>query len=318
VEQQENEQTLVLIKPDALKNSLTGYVLSQLSEFHTGLRFAATKIVHVSTMLAGEHYAEHRGKFFFPSLLDYIQGRLHYPKEPYKRRVIALVYQGPRAVAKVRELCGPTNPHVARDKQPGCIRSLGTVEMLKDAEGKPLGERMDNLIHASANPADAEREIKLWFKPGDIPPAMHPYPTDVSKSHYYYKDGKLFVGIFVNDTHKNAINLDYDPKRWWVSSQGVRTVLDEAIAYVRALPVEKAFITGGATIYRLAMKVADRLELTRIHHDYAGDVRFPDFDPAEWEIETTETHEELDSIANQTVQFTYESYRRRRHAAKMT
>jgi nucleoside-diphosphate kinase len=192
VEQKDIEQTLVLIKPDALKNSLTGYVLSQLSEFHTGLRFAGTKIVHVSSMLAGEHYAEHRGKFFFPSLLDYIQGRLHYPKEPWKRRVVALVYQGPRAVAKVRELCGPTNPHVARDKQPGCIRSLGTVETLRDAEGKALGERMDNLIHASANTADAEREIKLWFKPGDIPPAMHPYPTDVSKSHFYYKDGKLF------------------------------------------------------------------------------------------------------------------------------
>ncbi|HEX7506126.1 MAG TPA: nucleoside-diphosphate kinase, partial [Polyangia bacterium] len=192
MEQKDNEQTLVLIKPDALKNSLTGYVLSQLSEFHTGLRFAATKIVHVSAMLAGEHYAEHRGKFFFPSLLDYIQGRLHYAKEPYKRRVIALVYQGPRAVAKVRELCGPTNPHKARAEQPGCIRSLGTVEMLKDAEGKPLGEHMDNLIHASANPADAEREIKLWFRPNDLPPAMHLYPTESSKSHYYYKDGKLY------------------------------------------------------------------------------------------------------------------------------
>jgi nucleoside-diphosphate kinase len=192
VEPKDTEQTLVLIKPDALKNSLTGYVLSQLSEFHTGLRFAATKIVNVSTMLAGEHYAEHRGKFFFPSLLEYIQGRLHYPKEPWKRRVIALVYQGPNAVARVRELCGPTNPHKARDERPGTIRSLGTLEIIKDKDGKVLGERMDNLIHASANAADAEREIKLWFRPNDIPPAMHPYPTEHSKAHYYYKDGKLF------------------------------------------------------------------------------------------------------------------------------
>jgi len=191
VEQKDIEQTLVLIKPDALKNSLTGYVLSQLSEFHTGLRFAGAKIVNVSTMLAGEHYAEHRGKFFFPSLLDYIQGRLHYPQEPGKRRVIALVYQGPGAVARVRELCGPTNPHKARDERPGCIRSLGTVEIVKDKEGKVLGERMDNLIHASANPTDAEREIKLWFRPSDIPPAMHPYPTATSESHYYFKEGKL-------------------------------------------------------------------------------------------------------------------------------
>ncbi len=82
MEQPNAESTLVLIKPDALKNSLTGYVLSQLSEFHTGLRFAAAKIVHVSGMLAGEHYAEHRGKFFFPSLLDYIQGACTTPKSP--------------------------------------------------------------------------------------------------------------------------------------------------------------------------------------------------------------------------------------------
>src|SRR3990172_12629704 len=92
------EQTLVLIKPDALKLSLTGYILSQFSEFHTGLRFAGAKIVHVSRMLAEEHYAEHKGKSFYPALIDYITGRLHYPSEPHRRRVIALVYCGPGAV----------------------------------------------------------------------------------------------------------------------------------------------------------------------------------------------------------------------------
>ena len=63
------ESSLVLIKPDALKNSLTGYILSQFSEFHTGLRFAALKVVSVNLALAEEHYAEHKGKFFYPSLL---------------------------------------------------------------------------------------------------------------------------------------------------------------------------------------------------------------------------------------------------------
>jgi len=86
---------------------------------------------------------------------------------------------------------------------------------------------------------------------------------------------------------------------------------DAAIAYVRTLGVDTAFITGGATIYRLAMHVADRLELTRIHRDYPGDVRFPDFDPAEWELATAEEHEGHDSIGNQIVRFTYETYRRR-------
>ncbi|NIT02156.1 MAG: hypothetical protein GTO09_08490, partial [Candidatus Latescibacteria bacterium] len=143
------EQTLVLIKPDALKNSLTGYVLSLLSEFHTGLRFTGAKIVHVSRMLAEEHYAEHEGKIFYPSLLDYIMGRLHYSDAPWKRRVIALIYQGKGAVKEIRDICGPTNPHIARDERPGCVRSLGTVVPLKDENGKIIGERMDNLIHAS-------------------------------------------------------------------------------------------------------------------------------------------------------------------------
>lgn len=191
--QEKFEQTLVLIKPDALKNSLTGYVLSQLSEFHTGLRFAGSKIVYVSRMLAEEHYAEHRGKIFYPSLLEYIMGILHYPEEPWKRRVIALMYQGPDATQKIRDICGPTNPHIAREKKPGCIRALGTLVPLKDADGNLIGERMDNLIHASATDEDSEREIKLWFKPTDIPPFMRPYPTEVNDSYYYFKENRLFL-----------------------------------------------------------------------------------------------------------------------------
>jgi nucleoside-diphosphate kinase len=189
----ELEQTLVLIKPDALKNSLTGYVLSQLSEFHSGLRFAGTKVVSVSRMLAEEHYAEHRGKIFYPSLIEYIRGRLHYPDEPHKQRVIAIVYQGPRAAASVREIAGPTNPHDARDERPGCIRSLGTVVPLMDEKGKVIGERMDNLIHASATREEAEHEIKLWFKPTDIPPHMRPFPVKQNDdAQFYYKDGKIY------------------------------------------------------------------------------------------------------------------------------
>jgi nucleoside-diphosphate kinase len=177
---QDNEQTLVLIKPDALKNSLTGYVLSLLSEYHSGLRFNAAKIVKVSRMLASEHYAE------------YISGELHYKDEPWKRRVIALVYQGKNAVKEIRALCGPTNPHSAREERPGCIRSLGTIVPLYDDRGQVIGDRMDNLIHASADLADAEREIKLWFTPTDIPPAMRNYPVErVKNTHYYLGDGKL-------------------------------------------------------------------------------------------------------------------------------
>jgi nucleoside-diphosphate kinase len=189
----ELEQTLVLIKPDALKNSLTGYVLSQLSEFHTGLRFAATKVVHVTKMLAEEHYAEHRGKVFYAALIEYIMGHIHYADEPQKQRVVSIVYQGPNAVEKLRDIVGPTNPHLARERKPGCIRSLGTIVTLTDDKGETIGERMDNLIHASATPDEAEREVKLWFKPSDIPPYMRIYSTRQSGKHFYYKGNKLFT-----------------------------------------------------------------------------------------------------------------------------
>ncbi len=186
------EQTLVLIKPDALRNSLTGYVLSLLSEFHTGLRFAGCKVVHVSRMLAEEHYAEHRGKPFFEAVLEYIMGVSHYPDQPQRRRVIAIIYKGPDAVRKIREIVGPTNPHSARDQRPGCVRALGTVVDVKDAAGTVVGQRMDNLVHASDSDMTAEREIKLWFLPRDIPPFMRAYPTSRSEGYFYYKDGRLF------------------------------------------------------------------------------------------------------------------------------
>ena len=192
MDKKELEQTLVLIKPDALKNSLTGYLFSTLSEFHTGVHYCGTKIVHVSKMMAEEHYSEHRGKIFFPAILEYIMGHSHYIDKPWKQRVIAIAYQGRDAIRKIRDIVGPTNPLEARMEKPGCIRSLGTMVPLKDAEGNVIGQRMDNLIHASATPEDAEREIKLWFKPNDIPPLMHAYPTEQSREFYYFKENKLY------------------------------------------------------------------------------------------------------------------------------
>jgi nucleoside-diphosphate kinase len=188
-----SQQTLVLIKPDALLNSLTGYILSTLSEFHTGLRFAGAKIVHVNRMLAEEHYVEHHGKPFYPPLLEYIMGRAHYPDTPDKRRVIAFVLQGPDAVPKIRGIVGPTDPHKARKERPGCIRALGTIVPVMDDAGEVVASRIDNLIHASANVEEAEREIKLWFRPTDIPPGMQAYPVAKSDAHYYFKGGSLLT-----------------------------------------------------------------------------------------------------------------------------
>jgi len=192
MEKKDLEQTLVLLKPDALQNSLTGYLLSQLSEFHTGLHLSAAKIVSVSKMLAEEHYAEHKGKGFYDSLLDYIMGALHYD-EPWRRRAVAIVYQGENAIKKIRDVAGPTNPNAARDTKPGCIRALGAVIPLKDDSGNIIGDRMDNLIHASANPEDAEREVKLWFMPADVPPLMLNWETERADAFFWFNDGKLLT-----------------------------------------------------------------------------------------------------------------------------
>jgi nucleoside-diphosphate kinase len=186
-----HSQTLVLIKPDALKISATGYIFTLLNEFNTGLYFAGMKIAQVSNMLAAEHYAEHRGKGFYPSLLEYIAGKLHFPGQPEKQKVIALVYQGPNAVAKVREIAGPTNPINAREQKPGCIRSYGALIPVKNAEGAVIDQRIDNLIHASATDPEAEREIKLWFKPNEIPTSLVAYAVKQCDTHIYYKDKKI-------------------------------------------------------------------------------------------------------------------------------
>jgi len=239
---QELAQTLVLIKPDALKNSLTGYVLSQLSEFHTGLRFAGTKVVHVSEMLAGEHYCEHRGKAFFPSLVEYIRGKLHYPNTPQKQRVIAIVYQGADAVCHLRDLVGPTNPHEAREKKPGSVRSLGTVVPLFDEGGKQIADRWDNLIHAYATDEEAEREIKLWFRPNDIPPYMRIYAVRQSDRHYYFLDDRLLT-----EYEPGGICLFAPGDEGWASDlDALEAILRDAPSPVPLRSVAAKYLTNRA------------------------------------------------------------------------
>ena len=152
-------QTLILIKPDGLKKSLTGNILTRLSE--TKLEIIAAKIVRVSRQLAEEHYCLLKDKPFFPELIRYIQGELH-----QRKKVMAMVYWGENAIAKVRELAGATNPEEANPVsirgQYGRITTSGLYE---------------NVVHASANGAEAEREIKLWFKPDEI--IFDLYPTKI-------------------------------------------------------------------------------------------------------------------------------------------
>ena len=154
------QQTLVLIKPDGLKKSLTGNILTRLSE--TKLDIVAAKIVKVSKELAEKHYEQLKGKPFYADLLKYIMGDYH------KRKVMALVYWGEDAIAKVREICGATNPEEA---DPVSIRG---------AYGRITTKGVyENAIHASTNEKEAEREIKLWFQPDEI--IVNLYPTKTVK-----------------------------------------------------------------------------------------------------------------------------------------
>ena len=145
-----NQQTLILIKPDGLKKSLTGNILTRLSE--TKLEIVAAKMARVSKKMAEEHYALLKDKPFFPELIKYITGELH-----DRKKVLAMVYWGDGAIQKVREMAGSTNPEEANPVsirgQYGRITTKGVYE---------------NVIHASTNDIEAEREIKLWFEPDEI------------------------------------------------------------------------------------------------------------------------------------------------------
>ena len=143
------EPTLVIIKPDGLQKSLTGNVLTRLSE--SKLVIIATKMKAVSRQLAEEHYCHMKEKPFFEEIVRYLMGEYH------TKRTMALVYYGEDAIKKVRQICGATNPEEAA---PGTIRgSFGRITT------KGVYE---NVIHASGNSEDAEREIKLWFDPDEI------------------------------------------------------------------------------------------------------------------------------------------------------
>jgi nucleoside-diphosphate kinase len=158
------ESTLVLIKPDGIKKSLTGNILTKLSE--TRLIIIGAKVVRPPTELAETHYQHLKEKPFFKDLIAYIQGK---PYGNEYERVFALVYKGPGAIDKVRQLAGATNPEEADSVS------------IRGAYGRITTKGVfENVVHASANAEDAEREIKLWFRPDEIVGEL--FPTKTVKS----------------------------------------------------------------------------------------------------------------------------------------
>jgi len=160
-----NQAVLILIKPDGLKKSLTGNILTRLSE--TKLEIVAAKMARVSKALAEEHYQHLKDKPFFSDLVKYLQGELH-----GRKKVMALVYWGEDAIKKCRELAGATNPEEAEATSIrgsyGRITTSGVYE---------------NVIHVSSNEPEAKREIKLWFQPHEIIVDLYPQKEVLHKEH---------------------------------------------------------------------------------------------------------------------------------------
>jgi nucleoside-diphosphate kinase len=131
-----SERTLVLIKPDGVRRGLAGEVLSRIER--KGLRIVAMDMRVVGRDLAETHYAEHAGKPFYGSLVEFITSG----------PLVALVVEGSRAIEAFRALAGATDPVKAT---PGTIRGDYALEV------------QDNIVHGSDSPDSAEREIKIFF-----------------------------------------------------------------------------------------------------------------------------------------------------------
>jgi nucleoside-diphosphate kinase len=131
------ERTLVLVKPDAVQRGLTGEIIARIER--KGLKLVAMDLRTIDAGLAEKHYAEHAGKPFFDSLVEFVTGG----------PLVAMVVEGERAIAGFRQLAGGTDP--VEKAVPGSIR--GDFALVTQY----------NLVHGSDSPESAAREIALWF-----------------------------------------------------------------------------------------------------------------------------------------------------------
>ena len=135
------QQSLVLLKPDCVQRRLVGAITQRLEQ--KGLRLAALKLLQPGRDLAEKHYAVHKGKPFYESLVKFVTGG----------PVVAMVWQGPEAVTVIRNLMGPTDGTKA---PPGTIRGDYAISI------------QNNLVHGSDSAENAATEIALWFKPEEL------------------------------------------------------------------------------------------------------------------------------------------------------
>ena len=143
------EQTLTIIKPDAVARNVIGKITAQIEEI--GLVVIAVRMLHLSAVQAEELYEEHKGKPFFESLLEFM----------ISGPVIVMVLEGNNAIQSLRKLMGATIPSNA---EPGTIRH--TYNALQVDSGKVH----ENVIHGSDSAESAAREINFFFNRSEICP----------------------------------------------------------------------------------------------------------------------------------------------------
>ena len=137
------ERTLVLIKPDGVQRGLIGEIIARLER--RGLRLLGANFLQVSQELAETHYAIHQGKPFYDGLITYITSA----------PVMAMVWEGPNAIAAVRQTMGATRPTEAA---PGSVRHDFALEVGR------------NLTHASDSVENGQAEVSLWFTDQELVP----------------------------------------------------------------------------------------------------------------------------------------------------
>lgn len=151
------EQTLIILKPDALQRGIVGEIITRFER--VGLKIVAAKILQPSEAHYYEHYEtigkmiSRRGQAAFDVTLAFMQ----------EGPVIAMVLEGVEAVSQVRKMVGTTEPKSA---QPGTVR--GDYSHISFAYANSKGMSIPNLIHASGDVDDAKREIAHWFQPAEI------------------------------------------------------------------------------------------------------------------------------------------------------
>ena len=134
------QQTLVLLKPDAVKRNLIGAVIARLEQ--KGYVVADLRKFTPSRELLAQHYAEHEGKPFYEPLVEFMMSG----------DVVAIRLEGHRVIEGFRSLAGATDPTVAL---PGTIRG---------DFGRDWGLKVQqNLVHGSDSEESATRELALWF-----------------------------------------------------------------------------------------------------------------------------------------------------------